>query len=334
MKMILAGDIGGTKTDLAIFSDEAGPHAPLVQAEVHSADYPSLQALAREFLTKASMPVDQACFDVAGPVIDGRVKTTNLPWAMDEDSLAKDLNLRSVHLMNDLEAVARAIPLLRTSDVRTLNVGQPAPKGAIGVIAPGTGLGESFGAWDGSQYVAHSSEGGHADFAPTDERQIGLLRYLLMRFDHVSVEHVCSGIGIPNIYEYLRDIEHVPETPEVAQLIASARDPSAVIIASAVDPHNPSKLCAETIDMFVSILASEAANLALKVFATGGVYLAGGIPMRILSALQTPRFMESFKRKGRLSELMERIPVHVVNVRAALIGAAAYGLARFKDESA
>jgi glucokinase len=189
--MLLAGDIGGTKTDLAIFSDEAGPHAPLFQAEVHSADYPSLQALVAEFLTKAPMPVDRACFDVAGPVIDGRVKTTNLPWVMDEVSLAKDLNLRSVHLMNDLEAIARAIPILRTGDARTLNIGQEVPKGAIGVIAPGTGLGESFLTWNGSQYVAHSSEGGHADFAPTDERQIGLLRHMLKRFDHVSVEHVC-----------------------------------------------------------------------------------------------------------------------------------------------
>jgi glucokinase len=277
------------------------------------------------------MPVERACFDVAGPVIDGRAKTTNLPWEMDEDSLAKDLNLRSVHLMNDLEAVAWAIPILRDSDVRALNVGRPVPKGAIAVIAPGTGLGESFLTWDGSQYVAHNSEGGHADFAPTDKRQIGLLRHMLRRFDHVSVEHVCSGIGIPNIYEYLRDVEHVPETPEVAQLIASAKDPSVVIIASAVDPHNTSKLCADALDMFVSILASEAANLALKVFATGGVYLAGGIPLHALRALETPRFMESFKRKGRLSELMERIPIHVVIARAALIGAAAYGLKNFKE---
>ena len=331
--MLLAGDVGGTKTDLAIFSNEAGPHAPLARAEVHSADYPSLQALAREFLTKAPMQVDRACFAVAGPVIAGRAKTTNLPWVMDEVSLAKELNLRSVQLMNDLEAIAEAIPILRESDVRTLNAGRPVPRGAIGVVAPGTGLGESFLTWDGSRYVAHSSEGGHGDFAPTEERHIGLLRHMLKRFDHVSVEHVCSGIGIPHIYEYLRDIEHVPETPEVAQLIASARDPSVVIIASAVDPHNTSKLCAATLDLFVSILASEAANLALKIFATGGVYLAGGIPMRVLKALQTPRFMESFKRKGRLSELMERIPIHVVMIRAALIGAAAYGLERFKGGS-
>jgi len=174
--MLLAGDIGGTKTDLAIFSVEGGPHSPLSQAEMRSADYPSLQALVTEFLQRVNTPVDRACFDVAGPVIEGRVKITNLPWVMDELSLAKDLNLKSVRLINDLEAVARAIPTLRPKDVYTLNAGQSVPHGVIGVIAPGTGLGESFLTWDGSKYVAHGSEGGHSDFAPTDERQIGLLR--------------------------------------------------------------------------------------------------------------------------------------------------------------
>jgi len=220
--MLLAGDIGGTKTDLAIFSVERGPHSPITQTQVHSADYPSLQVLVKEFLEKAKTPVERACFDVAGPVIDGRVKITNLPWVIDEASLAKDLNFKFVHLMNDLEAVARAVPILRASDVITLNVGQAVPKGAIAVVAPGTGLGESFLTWDGSKYVSHSSEGGHADFAPTNERQIGLLKYMLKRFDHVSVERVCSGIGIPSIYEYLRDVERIPERPEIAQAIASA----------------------------------------------------------------------------------------------------------------
>jgi glucokinase len=328
--MLLAGDVGGTKTDLAIFSSEGGPHAPLVQAEVHSADYPSLQAMVTEFLAKVNMRVDRACFDVAGPVIGGRVKTTNLPWLMDEGSLASDLNLRSVHLMNDLEAVARAIPVLRPSDVCTVNVGAPVARGPIGVVAPGTGLGESFLTWDGSQYLAHSSEGGHADFAPTDERQIRLLQYLLTRFDHVSVERVCSGIGIRNIYEYLRDIERIPESADVAPLIAAARDPAAAIIGSAVDLHKPSPLCTAAVETLVSILASEAANLALKVWATGGVYLAGGVPSHVLSVLQQPRFMEWFKRKGRFAELMARIPIHVVIARAALIGAAVYGLENFK----
>jgi glucokinase len=330
--MLLAGDIGGTKTDLAIFSVEAGPHSPLTQTEVHSADYPSLQALVTEFLKQAKTPVERACFDVAGPVIDGRVKITNLPWVMDEASLAKDLNFKSVHLMNDLEAVARAVPILRPTDLRTLNAGQPASKGVIGVVAPGTGLGESFLTWDGSKYVPHSSEGGHSDFAPTDEREIGLLRYMLERFDHVGVERVCSGIGIPKIYEYLRDIERILEDPDIAQSIASAKDRTAVITNFAVDPQQRSKLCVATIETFVSILATEAANLALKVMATGGIYLAGGIPLHVLSVLEKPGFMESFKRKGRFSQLMERIPVHVILSHAALVGSAAYGLESFKEE--
>src|SRR5260370_25784583 len=183
--------------------------------------------------------------------------------------------------MNDLEAVAQAIPLLRPSDVRALNVGQPVRNGVIGVVAPGTGLGESFLTWDGSKYASHSSEGGHADFAPTDERQIGLLRYLLERLDHVAIERVCSGIGIPNIYEYLHDIEHIPEVPEIAQLIAASKDRTAAIVNSAVNLQNPSKLCAATIDTFVSILPREPAHLALKALATGVIYLQAGVPVHI-----------------------------------------------------
>ena len=331
--MLLAGDIGGTKTDLAIFSVERGPHSPITQTQVHSADYPSLQALVKEFLEKANTPIERACFDVAGPVIDGHVKITNLPWVIDEASLARELNFKFVRLMNDLEAVARAVPILRASDVSTLNVGQPVLKGAIAVVAPGTGLGESFLTWDGSKYVSHSSEGGHADFAPTDERQIGLLKYMLKRFDHVSVERVCSGIGIPNIYEYLRDFEQIPEKPEIAQLIASATDHTAVITNSAFDEHNPCQLCRATVDTFVSILASEAANMALKVMATGGVYLAGGIPLHIARAAEKSVFLDAFKRKGRFTQFIEHIPVHVILNRAALIGSAAYGLESFKEES-
>jgi glucokinase len=252
---------------------------------------------------------------------------------MDEASLASDLKLKSVRLLNDLEAVARAVPILRPSDVTMLNAGQPVLNGAIGIVAPGTGLGESFLTWDGSKYVSHSSEGGHSDFAPRDERQIGLLRYMMERFDHVGMERVCSGIGIPNIYEYLRDIEQIPESPQVSQFIAASKDRTAAIVTSAADPQNPCELCAATVDTFISILASEAANLALKVLATGGIYLAGGIPLHILSALQGPRFMECFTRKGRFAEMMKQIPVHVILTHAALVGAAAYGLESFKEES-
>jgi len=324
--MLIAGDIGGTKTDLAIYSIESGPHAPLAQTEVHSADYPSLQAMVAEFLGQVKMSVDVASFDVAGPVIDGHVKTTNLPWMMDETSLARDLNVKTVHLMNDLEAVARAVPVLRALDLITLNEGVPVLNGPIGIIAPGTGLGESFLTWDGSGYVAHSSEGGHSDFAPTDKPQLRLLEYLLQRFDHVGVERVCSGIGVPNIYEFLRDGEGIPEKPEVAQLIASAKDRTKAIVDAALDTHNPSELCRATVEMLVSILASEAGNLTLKVLATGGIYLAGGVALHLLNILQEPSFMQAFINKGRFKDLMARIPIHVITTRAALVGAATYGL--------
>jgi glucokinase len=324
--MLIAGDIGGTKTDLAIYSPESGPDAPLAQTEVHSADYPSLQAMVAEFLAQARLSVDVASFDVAGPVVDGHAKTTNLPWVLDERALAKDLNLKSVHLMNDLEAVARAVPVLQTRHLLTLNEGEPVAQSAIAVIAPGTGLGESFLTWNGSEYVAHSSEGGHSDFAPVDGRQIRLLQFLLQRFDHVGVERVCSGIGIPNIYEYLRDDEKIPERPDVTQSIASAHDRTKAIVDAAIDADSPSELCQATVELFASILASEAGNLVLKVFATGGVYIAGGVALHVLNVLQKPRFMENFTRKGRFKDLMGRIPVHVITTRAALLGAATYGL--------
>jgi glucokinase len=331
--MLIAGDIGGTKTDLAIYSPESGPHVPLAETERHSADYPSLQAMVAEFLGQVKMSVDVASFDVAGPVINGRVKTTNLPWVMDESTLAKDLNLKAAHLLNDLEAVARAVPALRAEDVVTINKGEPVANGPIGIIAPGTGLGESFLTWDVSQYIAHGSEGGHSDFAPTDELQIRLLQYLLPRLGHVGVERVCSGIGVPNIYEFLRDEEKIPERPEVAQLIASAKDHTKVIVEGALDPKHPSELCQETVKMLVSILASEAGNLALKVLATGGVYIAGGVALHLLNALQEPRFMQTFSRKGRFKDLMGRIPIHVITTRAALVGAATFGLESLKSIS-
>jgi len=331
--MLIAGDIGGTKTDLAIYSIESGPHTPLAQAQFHSADYHSLQSMVSEFLAQLKVSAAYGSFDVAGPVIDGHVKTTNLPWVMDEISLAKDLNLNSVHLMNDLEAVAHAVPVLRAIDLVTLNEGRPVPKGTIAVIAPGTGLGESFLTWDGSQYLAHSSEGGHSDFAPTDERQIHLLEYLLQRLDHVAVERVCSGIGLPNIYECLRDMERIPERPEVARLIASAKDHTKAIVEAAGDPNNPCELCRATITMLVSILAAEAGNLALKVLATGGVYLSGGVALHLLDTLKQPQFMQAFAKKGRFKELMESIPVHVITAPAALVGAASFGLESYKRNS-
>jgi glucokinase len=180
--------------------------------------------------------------------------------------------------------------------------------------------------WDGSQYSAQGSEGGHSDFAPTDERQIRLLHYLLARFGHVGVERVCSGIGVPNIYEFLRDEEKIPERPEIAQLIVSPKDHTKAIVEAAVDPQHPSELCLAMVDLLVSILANEAGNLALKVLATGGVYLAGGIALHLVKLLQQPHFVQTFTRKGRFKDLMERMPIHIIPARAALFGAATFGL--------
>jgi len=324
--MLIAGDIGGTKTDLAIYSSKAGPHAPLAQAQFHSADYPSLQAIVKEFLGRVTWRVNAGAFAVAGPVLEGRVKTTNLPWNMEETSVARELGLESVRLLNDLEAVARSIPILDDSDRVTLNQGQPAAKGPIAVIAPGTGLGESFLTWDGARYVAHGSEGGHSDFAPTGERQIRLLQFLLERHDHVGVERVCSGIGVPNIYEFLRDEERISEPREVSKAIATSRDRTKAIIDAGTDPRGASLLCRATVETLSEILASEAGNLALKVLATGGVYIAGGIALHILNELESPRFKRAFKNKGRFEELMGRMPMHVITARAALLGAASFGL--------
>ncbi len=324
--MLLAGDIGGTKTDLAVYSSEAGPYAPLAETEVHSADYGSLTAIAREFLAHVKEPIDRACFAVAGPVIGGRAKITNLPWVMEELTIARELKVESVHLMNDLEAIAFAIPKLRPSDVRTLNSGTPAPHGAIGVIAPGTGLGEAFLTWDGSHYIRHGSEGGHASYAPTDEIQMGLLAYMLKHFDHVSYERVCSGIGIPHIYEYLRSSRYAQDTPAVAEAIAAAPDPSRTIIRLGLDLAHPDELCAATLDILISILGDEAGNLALKVLATGGVYLAGGVATHVMPALERPLFMQSFSHKGRFAEFMAQIPIYLIVTRPVLAGAAWYGL--------
>jgi glucokinase len=325
--MLLAGDIGGTKTMLAIFALREGPRAALIEETFPSAQYLSLEAVVREFLARTDLPVDRACFGVAGPVLGGRATVTNLPWEMEEAHLAEALGIETVHLLNDLEAIANAVPLLEARDLHTLNHRSPEPGGAIAVIAPGTGLGEAFLTWDGTRYQAHPSEGGHADFAPSNVLELGLLRYLQDIHGHVSWERVCSGIGIPNIYAYLKAIGHADEPTWFADKLATARDATPLIVNSALGAEDRCDLCVATVSTFCAILGSEAGNLALKVLATGGVYLGGGIPPRVLPVLDNRSFMHSFQDKGRFAELMIRLPVHVIlNPQAALLGAARYGL--------
>ncbi|MGZ3629618.1 MAG: glucokinase, partial [Ktedonobacteraceae bacterium] len=219
-----------------------------------------------------------------------------------------------------------SIPHLDSQDLYVLNKGQAIPGGAIAVLAPGTGLGEAFLIWDGSEYKAHNSEGGHADFAPANSLQVELLRYLMVRFPHVSFERLCSGKGIPNIYDFLKDSGYAEQPQWLAEQLAAAQDRSPVIVNNALDKEHACELCVATLNTFVSILAAEASNLGLKVLATGGVYIGGGIPPRILSYLQNNQFMQAFTHKGRLTPLLTQMPVYVIlNPKVALLGAAIHG---------
>jgi len=225
-------------------------------------------------------------------------------------------------------ATAWAVPVLRPRDIRTLHAGAPEPHGAMAVIAPGTGLGEAFLIWDGARYRAQPSEGGHADFAPPTPRERALLAFLGRRGEHVSYERVCSGLGIPHLYAFLK-ARGEREPAWLARELAAAADPTPVIVAAALNRRPPAPIATATLAMFVSILGAEAGNLALKVLATGGVYLGGGIPPRIVPALSDGRFTAAFTRKGRLSDLLARVPVRViVHPEAALLGAACVALAR------
>lgn len=323
--MLLAGDIGGTKTNLAIFLPEGDPE-PQIQATFKSTDYPSLEAVVQQFLAEHDVSVTKAAFGVAGPVIRGESKVTNLPWAISETILQKTLGLDKVKLLNDLEATAYGIPHLSPSDLLVLN-DRPPGIGHKAVIAPGTGLGEAILIHDRGHYHVIPSEGGHVDFAPRNPFEIELLRYLMGKFGHVSYERVCSGMGIPNIYAFLKESHFADESPRVAEALRHSVDPTPVIVNAAL--AGECELSTETLNAFISILGAEAGNLALKVMATGGVYIGGGIPPRILPKLKSERsrFIDAFTQKGRFAEVVSQIPVYVIlNDKAALFGTACYGL--------
>ncbi|MCD6518906.1 MAG: glucokinase [Anaerolineae bacterium] len=325
--MLLAGDVGGTKTNLAIYASPEELTSPLVERTFSSKDFPCLEDLVRFFLRETGIKVQFAVFGIAGPVLGGRVTGTNLPWVVERERIRTELGLEDVWLLNDLEAVAYALPLLKDQDLYVLNKGEEQPQGTRAIVAPGTGLGEAFAVWVGDHYYAHPSEGGHTDFAPTNLLESELLTYLLKRFPHVSYERVCSGVGIPNLYAFLRDEGYGTEPSWLAEQLAEALDPTPFIINAALERKPPDPLCEKTLELFLSILGAEAGNLALKVLALGGVYLGGGIPPRILPALKKGVFMEAFQNKGRMSSLMQKIPVYVIlNAKAALLGVACYGV--------
>lgn len=324
--LLLAGDIGGTKTMLAILSPETGLTANLAEATFENRHYGGLEEIIAEFLDRFGIRVRRASFSVAGPVIEGQSVLSNLRWHLDHERLRKPWDLASVHLVNDLQATAYALAHLSSENIHTLQPGSPSAHGPRAVIAPGTGLGEGFLLWDGFQFEAHPSEGGNADFAPADGLQLELLRYLHGTLGHVSYEQVCSGLGIPSIYRFLKETGVAEEPEWLAVQLAGAADPTPIIIDAALRQAVPCFICTQTLRVFASILAAEAGNLALRVLATGGVYLGGGIPPRILPVLQGEEFVAAFRRKGRFSELMTRFPLHVIlEPRAALFGAAHYG---------
>ncbi len=325
----LIGDIGGTKTILAVFSDQAGPFHPLVEKSFPSQHYDSLEAIIQQFQQEVKLPLDRACFGVAGPVFNGRAQITNLTWTIDCTILQKTFGWPAVKLLNDLEAVAYALPILRPEDIFILNAGKPLKNGSIAVLAPGTGLGEAYLTYDNGRYYAHASEGSHATFGPVGQLQIGLLIYLhQLGYEHVSYERVCSGgLGIPHLYDYLKTTG-LEEPAWLAEQLSRSEDSTPVIMKAAYDSNRPCPLADATLDLFVSILGSEAGNLALKILATGGIYLGGGIPPRILTHLQKSYFLEALRSKGRFYNMLADMPVHVIlNSKAGLAGAAAFGLA-------
>ncbi len=318
--MILAGDIGGTNARLGFFTIADGRLHSLIERTYPAREYPSLESVVGKFVGDHAIKPELACFGIAGPVTGGRAEMPNLKWVVESAPIAKRLGIARVTLINDLEANAWGVGALESSDFEAISAGTPGAAGNAAVIAAGTGLGEAGLYWDGRTHHPFACEGGHASFAPADDLQCELLHHLRSKFGHVSWERVLSGPGLLSIYTLLRDSGRGAEPGWLAAELAQP-DPAARISQAAIE--GKSELCARALDLFVSIYGSEAGNLALKMMATGGVYIGGGIAPKIVAKLREPAFMIAFAAKGRLSKLLETIAVKVImNDKTALLGAA------------
>ena len=323
--MILAGDVGGTKCNLALFSEQNGKLEIAFRQRFASKDFAKFDLIIKEFTRQASShlngdKVRAAGFGVAGPVINNRIHATNLPWIIDADSLTKELSLETVALMNDLGAWGHSLEHLPPEDFVVLNPGKPVPGASRALLAAGTGLGESVLYWDGKRYRVVPSEGGHSDFAPHTDQEIELLKFMRARYPQVSWELILSGRGFRTLHEFLSSSVRHPvfDDPEA--------DPAPFITKAALAKQCP--VCVQTLDLWTDIYGAEAGNLALKVLALNGVYVAGGIAMKILPKMKDGAFFKAFKDKWHFSEMLSQIPVSVVlNESAPLIGAAHEALA-------
>ena len=321
--MILAGDIGATHSRVAAFRAE-GNKVPLVVEKIYdSQNYAGLGDIVGTFVRNEGIPAQNACFAVAGPVRNGKSRISNLPWTIDSRDLARQLNLKSVGLINDLEAYAYGLDSLESKDLITLHPGSEDAEGNTAVISAGTGLGEAGLLWDGFRQHPFACEGGHADFAPRNEVQIELLKYLLTRHKTVSYERVLSGPGIKNVYDFLRDNKHAEEPDWLREQMNASKDPPALI--SQLAAEKKAAICEQTMSIFASVYGAEAGNCALKFMSLGGMFIGGSIAAKNIALMKQPEFLQAFFDKGRMRSLLEDIPVKIVlNDDAGLLGAARY----------
>ncbi|HRN50984.1 MAG TPA: glucokinase [Anaerolineales bacterium] len=324
---ILAGDLGATKTNIALFAAADLSAGPQMLASYLNAEHDGLHAILRAYLQgKPGLDVRTACFGVAGPVIENHVRMINLDWEVDAAELCAEFAWQSAWLINDLKALANAVPLLPERGMHVLQQGVAEPEGSIAVIAPGTGLGIGYLTSVAGKYTAYATEGGHASFAPETELQQELLAWLRPQLGQVAIEHVCAGVGLPNLYDFIKASGHAVEPDWLAEELATQGDDNNVIIVNHALAQTPgSDICQLTLQLFVEILGATAGNLALGMGATGGVYLGGGIPPRIQPALQRYGFMKFFLGKVGYEEYLQRFPVRLIlDPGVALLGAAAY----------